>query len=481
MTTAGSPNRICSLSTEALVRNAYWKTHSNISQLDAKIDELLLRRRCLHTYRDLLSTHLSPVRFLPPELLGEIFRYCLPQDYDESGAHKAVMLPSHVCKRWRDVALSTPALWTNIFLHVTDEETLESRTALVTNWVSRSGNLPLSFTLRGRENVLPIMAVLFQHCARWQHINLSVPLETMQCLEAANGRLQRLETLGIDWCDSSSWVEQILESAPRLRKVSVNRKFLWNSGLNGSWAQLVELDASCASYSVGDCLTLLQAVGSLQTLKVNVNSEVVEGHPRLVFSHPLVSLDVCGTEARWMLFDHITLPNIRDLSVDEIEYQSVSQLIPFIRRSSSFLRRFSFRIPSAVYGAWHNKILQILEYTPSLHTLCLAYGSSYARCNETSIFEQLKCDDCLIPMLNTISIVIGNPSVIPEYQALRELILSRRSTDKTNDDLYSIMWGVEPIQKLTVQCIDCWDDTTWHEEVSQIFAPIQIVDTLQIG
>ncbi|KIM75632.1 hypothetical protein PILCRDRAFT_668588 [Piloderma croceum F 1598] len=305
-----SPNHICSLSVEALVRNAYWQTHSNISRLDAKIDELLLQRRSLRIDRHLLSTLLSPVRFLPPELLGEIFRYCLPQDYDESGAHKAVMLPSHVCKRWRDVALSTPALWTNMVLHVTDK-TLESQTALVTDWVSRSGNLPLSFTLRGRENVLPIMAVLFQHCARWQHINLSVPLETLQCLEAANGRLQRLETLGIDGCNSPSWVEQILESAPRLRKVSVSRKFLWN-GLNDSWAQLTELDASCASYSVGDCLTLLQAVGSLQMLRVSVNSEVVEGHLRLVFSHPLVSLDVCGTGARWMLFDHITLPNIHD-------------------------------------------------------------------------------------------------------------------------------------------------------------------------
>ena len=148
----------------------------------------------------------------------------------------------------------------------------------MTAWFSRSGGLPLLFTLKGRENVLPILAVLFQHCARWQHINLSVPLETLQCLD---GCLQHLETLGINWCDSPSWVEQILESAPRLRRVSVSHKFLWN-GPNGSWAQLVELDASCASYSVGDCLTLLQAVGNLQTLRVGVNSEVVEGHPHLV-------------------------------------------------------------------------------------------------------------------------------------------------------------------------------------------------------
>jgi hypothetical protein len=176
-----SPNRICSLSREALVRSAYWQTHSNISRLDAKIDRLLLRRRGLRIHRHLLSTLLSPVRFLPPELLGEIFRYCLPQDYDELGAHKAVMLPSHVCKRWRDVALSTPALWTNIVLHVTDK-TLESQTALVTDWVSRSGNLPLSFTLEGQENVYQFWRFFFSIASvgnistslyHWRHFSAS--------------------------------------------------------------------------------------------------------------------------------------------------------------------------------------------------------------------------------------------------------------------------------------------------------------------
>jgi hypothetical protein len=185
-----------------------------------------------------------------------------------------------------------------------------------------------------------------------------------------------------------------------------------------------------------------------------------------------------------MLFDYITLPNIRDLSVGEIEFQSpVSQFISFLQRSSSLLRRFSFRVPSAVHDAWDDKIIQILLYTPSIQTLCLAYGSSYARCNKGSIFEQLEsqADGCLIPELNTISIEIGNRFVTPEYLALKELILSRRLTANTNTDLEDLIFGtIKPIQKLTVECLNCWDDTAWHEEVSQILAPIQIVDTLQI-
>jgi len=177
----------------------------------------------------MLVTLLSPVRRLPPELLGEIFRYCLPQNYHEKGAHKAVMLPSHVCKHWRDVALSTPTLWTNVVLHVTNE-TFESRAALVTTWFARSGGLPLSFTLSGRENLLPILAFLLQYCNRWQYINLCVPSETLRCLEAAKGHLQRLETVRLDfgYRDTSYSVERIFESAPRLWKASLSSRFVWN-------------------------------------------------------------------------------------------------------------------------------------------------------------------------------------------------------------------------------------------------------------
>jgi hypothetical protein len=72
--------------------------------------------------------------------------------------------------------------------------------------------------------------------------------------------------------------------------------------------------------------------------------------------------------------------------------------------------------------------------------------------------------------LNTISIEIGDRSVTPEYLALKELILSRRSTANTNTDLKDKIFGtIEPIQKLTVECLNCWDDMAWHEEVSLQF------------
>ena len=481
-----SSNRVLPSPEESLIRSTYWQTDSIISSLDIQIDKLLLERRNFCDYRQMLANLLSPVRFLPPELLGEIFRYCLPQDYDEAGAHKAVMLPSHVCKRWRDVAFSTPALWTTTVLHVTDE-TLESRAALVTAWLSRSGSLPLSFTLTGRGNVLPILDFLLQHCARWKYINLSVPLEMLRCLKEAKGHLQRLETMEIDVRDMHGtppyWVEQIFESAPRLRKVLLSCRFIWN-GLNGSWAQLTELDGHCVSYTVGDCLTLLQTARNLHKLRVHIDGEVVEENHRLIFSHPLVSLDVGGTSARWMLFDSITLPNIHDLSVGEIAYESpLSQFISFLTRSSSPLRSFSFGVEANFNELWDNKIVQILQHTPSLHSLCLSYQWPYSCLGRSSIFAQLsphnKEVDCLIPNLNTISIKVANQFVTPDYQALKEMILERRSMFQSTNPWDTVC---EPIQKVIVECFDdcVCDRELWYGKVSAILAPVPIADMVQI-
>jgi hypothetical protein len=332
------------------------------------------------------------------------------------------MLPSQVCKHWRNVALSTPTLWTNIFLHVTDE-TLESQAALVTTWFSRSGGLPLSFTFEGRENVQPILAFLLQYCNRWQNINLRVPFETLRCLEAAKGHLQILKTMRIDaeHGDTFFSVGHIFELAPRLWKLSLNRRLVWNV-LSGSWPQLVELDTGYASYTVSNCLALLQSVRNLQKLRIYVGDGVVEGHRRFVISHPLVSLCVLGTGpgAYGMLFDRITLPSLCDLSVEEMNSGwPQSQFISFLERSSPPIQSISLEVPMEVDEMWDDNMVKILQQMPSLHSLCLVYpwcevdGDLFKR-----LLPQILDDgqvDCLIPKLNAISIQLGCRFVRPDY------------------------------------------------------------------
>ncbi|KAJ7643820.1 hypothetical protein FB45DRAFT_896147, partial [Roridomyces roridus] len=47
---------------------------------------------------------------MPLEICSEIFTRCLPPTPDM----RAALRPSHVCRRWNDIALATPSLWTAI-------------------------------------------------------------------------------------------------------------------------------------------------------------------------------------------------------------------------------------------------------------------------------------------------------------------------------------------------------------------------------
>ncbi|THU99838.1 hypothetical protein K435DRAFT_557522, partial [Dendrothele bispora CBS 962.96] len=54
---------------------------------------------------------LSPVRRLPDEILGEIFKFSMPSGSIFSCTKRPSPSFLTVCARWRTVALSTPSIW----------------------------------------------------------------------------------------------------------------------------------------------------------------------------------------------------------------------------------------------------------------------------------------------------------------------------------------------------------------------------------
>ena len=84
---------------------------------------------------------LSPSRRVAPEILGQIFLYCLPTgDIVTTNPGCAPLLVFHVCRRWRRIAGQTPRLWER--LHLGRDFSHEPRT-LVPLWLKNSGTLPL--------------------------------------------------------------------------------------------------------------------------------------------------------------------------------------------------------------------------------------------------------------------------------------------------------------------------------------------------
>ncbi|KAJ7465915.1 hypothetical protein FB451DRAFT_1041076, partial [Mycena latifolia] len=125
-----------------------------MASIDREMAVLSRRRAALLQSLNAHKSIISPIRRLPPEILGEIFSFSVYATYyfgdisEVSGplANQAPWVFTHVCRRWAAVALGTPMLWTMIFL---DLDRLGERGAVSMTklWLARSRNLPLTLKI----------------------------------------------------------------------------------------------------------------------------------------------------------------------------------------------------------------------------------------------------------------------------------------------------------------------------------------------
>ncbi|KAJ6490700.1 hypothetical protein C8R47DRAFT_977163 [Mycena vitilis] len=95
---------------------------------------------------------------VPTEILAEIFIHCLPNEirpFITPDLADAPLILCEICRRWREVAISTPRLWSA--LHV-DFDLMHKRGAYETDfyqtWLSRAGATPLSLHLQNEDDTL---------------------------------------------------------------------------------------------------------------------------------------------------------------------------------------------------------------------------------------------------------------------------------------------------------------------------------------
>jgi hypothetical protein len=83
--------------------------------------------------------HYSTLSRFPSELVAEIFLECM----EVYGTREVLC---QVCRAWKQIALSTPSLWTSVSMEVTDEKFDDQMSRLRTCF-DRAGTLPLSLIL----------------------------------------------------------------------------------------------------------------------------------------------------------------------------------------------------------------------------------------------------------------------------------------------------------------------------------------------
>ncbi|KAH9478364.1 hypothetical protein JR316_0008818 [Psilocybe cubensis] len=157
---------------------------------------------------------LAPVRRVPHDILCTIFEHCLPTDRNPTmAADEAPMLLTRVCSTWRSIAMGSPRLWAQIYIpfrRETDDyryqrwagdpvvpqnlmtTVLQNRCYAIQEWLSRSGDLPLSISI-GYQRGLPrnytanidavaidkltqmLLEILLLLSPRWQSLDINLP------------------------------------------------------------------------------------------------------------------------------------------------------------------------------------------------------------------------------------------------------------------------------------------------------------------
>ncbi|THU81797.1 hypothetical protein K435DRAFT_692804, partial [Dendrothele bispora CBS 962.96] len=129
---------------------------TEIAQLEMAISVVKHKRTRLERYIANCRSLLSPIRRLPPEILTLVF-LCLCRDqiigYDTVDFD--IVLPafelSRVCASWREVALNTPAIWSNVLFDLREEFSTQQKINLSESFIrlclERSAQVPLNLTL----------------------------------------------------------------------------------------------------------------------------------------------------------------------------------------------------------------------------------------------------------------------------------------------------------------------------------------------
>ncbi|KAJ7113992.1 hypothetical protein C8R44DRAFT_855803 [Mycena epipterygia] len=195
-----------------LIRSVVSKTGARLEHLDDEIARLRVRLRQLEEERGPLTTYhaqnkaiLSPLRRMPLEVLAEIFSWTLPPIRDilnrrRFDAKDSPWVLTHVCCRWRTIALSIPSLWSLVV--ISGSRMSANPLSLVKTQIQRAHTLKIHFYGHEKHASRPqieMFQLLAEHSSRWEEFRVNLTSDLFPLLACLRHRLASLRRLWIQW------------------------------------------------------------------------------------------------------------------------------------------------------------------------------------------------------------------------------------------------------------------------------------------
>ncbi|KAF8149020.1 hypothetical protein B0H34DRAFT_192831 [Crassisporium funariophilum] len=313
---------------------------------------------------DQQATHTvsSGITTLPYEILSHIF--VIYTFEDEKFNPRVPFLhpdksngPLHICsisRQWRQIALTTPILWSSIFVgHHPDLR-------LVKLWLARSQSHPLTFRLEPeyRRDKTPkdlrfteeVFSLFSTQLHRWRTITLHLQDSTARAfftLPLSKATLLYHATVNTSQCDleNGTLVFAALSACPRLRWLSwFGRRYIPPVAESTFWSQLTSIELLCCIVSISECVTLLRHCPNTSRLSIwNVSDgQLQKDYPHTTLLH-LQELVVQGAEYDFSgVFNFFNMPALHYLSVQHTSTGNCySNLRALLDRSGCHLQRFA--------------------------------------------------------------------------------------------------------------------------------------------
>ncbi|KIY61748.1 hypothetical protein CYLTODRAFT_427358 [Cylindrobasidium torrendii FP15055 ss-10] len=353
--------------------------------MDAERDDI---QRAITAHEALLS----PARYLPAEILMQIFSYTIEGYFDVLRVDAGPWVLSHVSRSWRYVATACPELWTSFVL---PWETLQPRPSgayeLLESVLSRTCNSPLSITFTP-EAATPGANFFYQRLLseshRWKNARIFVPNNVYDAFNQQLTSLPRLKSLElvVDLVRAEKESPSLFapfEAAPRLQNVAISgTKPLATVNLPKvrlPWAQLTRFSTEHIR-NIDHLIEILHNTPKLRELEL----------PCLKWHHPKYaeSLGVHeGVESLriWdpRLLDYLCLPSMRSIDLElDIKDKYATALGKFVARSQCSPRRLR------LVNARPEERLTLLKDIPSLSHLIIEEGF-HGREHVESLFKSL--------------------------------------------------------------------------------------------